>query len=111
MVDLQIDRRTQDVIRSKTVAHNEIVTRTVTPDPTVQAIVDEAKAKSAPIANRPDRHHHRRPRARRRRLGREPLGDVIADAQLAATQANGAQIAITNPGGIRADLTYASVRR
>lgn len=31
---------------------------------------------------------------------------MIADAQLAATQANGAEIAITNPGGIRADLTY-----
>jgi hypothetical protein len=33
---------------------------------------------------------------------------VIADAQLEGTQSNGAQIAITNPGGIRADLTYAS---
>ena len=33
---------------------------------------------------------------------------MIADAQLAATQSNGAQIAITNPGGIRADFTYAS---
>ena len=33
--------------------------------------------------------------------GESPRGDVIADAQLAATQSNNAQIAITNPGGIR----------
>jgi 5'-nucleotidase len=32
------------------------------------------------------------------------LGDVIADSQLAATKAQGAQIAFMNPGGIRADL-------
>ncbi|MBI0446672.1 bifunctional UDP-sugar hydrolase/5'-nucleotidase [Deinococcus sp. DB0503] len=32
------------------------------------------------------------------------LGDVIADAQLAATKSQGAQIAFMNPGGIRANL-------
>ena len=108
VVDLQIDRRTRDVLRSKTVAQNEIVTRTVTPDAAVQAIVDEAKARSAPLANR----QIGRITATLLRTpppggsGETTLGNVIADAQLAATQANGAQIAITNPGGIRADLTY-----
>lgn len=108
VVDLQIDPRSRDVIRSKTVAHNEIVTRDVTPDPTVQAIIDKAVTKSAPLANRQigtitgDLVRAAGP------SGESPLGDVIADAQLAATQANGAQIAITNPGGIRADFTYAS---
>jgi 5'-nucleotidase len=32
---------------------------------------------------------------------------MIADAQLWATQVNGAQIAFMNPGGIRSDLIYA----
>ena len=32
---------------------------------------------------------------------------MIADAQLWATQANGAQIAFMNPGGIRSDLIFA----
>ncbi|MFB9993016.1 bifunctional metallophosphatase/5'-nucleotidase [Deinococcus oregonensis] len=32
------------------------------------------------------------------------LGDVIADAQVFATQAQGTQISLMNPGGIRADL-------
>ncbi|MBA4864617.1 5'-nucleotidase C-terminal domain-containing protein [Streptomyces sp. PSKA54] len=39
------------------------------------------------------------------------LANLVADAQLAATSADdrgGAQIALMNPGGVRADLTYAS---
>ena len=36
--------------------------------------------------------------------GESPLGQVIADAQLAATRDAGAQIALMNPGGIRAAL-------
>ncbi|WP_067496098.1 bifunctional UDP-sugar hydrolase/5'-nucleotidase [Actinoplanes sp. TFC3] len=36
--------------------------------------------------------------------GESPLGDVIADAQLAYTQDSTAQIALMNPGGIRADF-------
>jgi 5'-nucleotidase len=41
--------------------------------------------------------------------GESALGDVIADAQLAYTKAAaGAQIALMNPGGIRASLTWAS---
>jgi 5'-nucleotidase len=43
--------------------------------------------------------------------GESALGDVIADGQLAATTdpaLGGAVVAFMNPGGIRADLTYAS---
>ena len=39
--------------------------------------------------------------------GESPLGDIIADAQLAATTAGasgGAVIAFTNPGGVRTDI-------
>ena len=38
--------------------------------------------------------------------GESALGDVIADAQLAWSQAAGAQIAFMNPGGIRTDLVF-----
>ncbi len=40
-------------------------------------------------------------------LGETTLGDVIADAQLASTSAadkGAAQVALMNPGGVRADL-------
>jgi 5'-nucleotidase len=40
--------------------------------------------------------------------GESALGDVIADAQLAYTQSAGAQLAFMNPGGIRADLSFAT---
>jgi 5'-nucleotidase len=36
--------------------------------------------------------------------GESPLGDLIADAALAATRAQGVQVAFMNPGGIRKDL-------
>jgi len=38
--------------------------------------------------------------------GESPMGDVIADAQLAYTKDAGAQIALMNPGGIRASLAF-----
>ena len=108
VVDLTIDLRTRDVVRDRTVASNQVVTRDVTPDPVVQQLVTDAVTKSAPIANRTvgtisaDLTRVAAP------SGETPLGDVIADGQLAATQANNAQVAITNPGGIRTDLNYAS---
>lgn len=109
-VDLQIDRRTKEVRRDLTTADNHLVTRDVAPDPAAQALVERYKTLAAPIANRQvatitgDLTRSPSP------AGEQPLGDVIADAQLAATdgvQEGGAVAAFMNPGGIRADLTYA----
>ena len=108
VVDLKIDLKTRDVVRSATQADNEIVTRTVTPDPAVAALVADAKAKSAPIANKQVGTITADLPAAGNAAGESLLGDVIADAQLAGTQSNNAVIAMTNPGGIRADLTYKS---
>lgn len=108
VLDLKIDLRTRDVVRAQSKAHNEIVTRDVAPDPAVQKLIDEAKAKAAPIANKQVGTIAADLLKSGPASGETPLGDVIADAQLEATASNSAQIAITNPGGIRADLTYAS---
>lgn len=108
VVDLKLDKRTRDVVRSATRAHNEIVTRDVTPDPAVTALVDQAKAKSGPIANRQIGTITADLPAPGNAAGESSLGDVLADAQLAGTQSNNAVIAMTNPGGIRADLTFKS---
>jgi 5'-nucleotidase len=76
-------------------------------DPKVQAVVNQYVTASAPLANRViGRIQGDLTRAGSPR-GESTLGDVIADAQIAATQpANlgGAQVAFMNPGGIRADL-------
>ncbi|MHA6196939.1 bifunctional metallophosphatase/5'-nucleotidase [Pseudomonas wadenswilerensis] len=37
--------------------------------------------------------------------GESPMGDLIADSQLAATRALGAQVALMNQGGMRMDIT------
>ncbi|HET8661966.1 MAG TPA: bifunctional metallophosphatase/5'-nucleotidase [Micromonosporaceae bacterium] len=76
-------------------------------DPAAKALADKYRTAVAPIANRvvgsitTDIVRDARPN------GESPLGDVIADAQLAYTGSAGAQIALMNPGGIRASLSYA----
>ncbi|MBN6057822.1 bifunctional metallophosphatase/5'-nucleotidase, partial [Nonomuraea sp. RK-328] len=107
-VDLNVDVRTRDVVRSSVVADNHVVTRTVAPDREISDFVGYWKDKVASVANRPvgritaDIPNTAGP------SGETPLGDLIADAQLAATRTGGnAQIALMNPGGVRAPLTYA----
>jgi 5'-nucleotidase len=111
-IDLSIDRRSGDVV-AKT-AENVIVTRDVPADAQVQALVDRYAAIAAPIANEPvgavtadiTRTQETLVGAV---LGESSLGNLIADAQLAATDDEaGAVAAFMNPGGVRADLTYAS---
>jgi 5'-nucleotidase len=76
-------------------------------DPQVAAVVNQYVTAAAPLANqvigRIQGDLTRTPSP----YGEQPLGDVIADAQLVATQPaslGGAQLAFMNPGGIRADL-------
>ncbi|MEU4693323.1 bifunctional metallophosphatase/5'-nucleotidase [Actinoplanes sp. NPDC023714] len=75
-----------------------------TVDPAAKRVADKYRAAVAPIANEivgsitGDIVRTATP------AGESPLGDVIADAQLAYTRSAGAQIALMNPGGIRADL-------
>ncbi|OLM16891.1 MULTISPECIES: bifunctional UDP-sugar hydrolase/5'-nucleotidase [unclassified Pseudonocardia] len=93
-----------DVDRAATTARNEIVSHDVEPDPAAQEIVDRAVAGSAPLAERPvGTLAGPLPRAAAP-SGLSPLGTVIADAHLAASRGDGAQLALTNPGGVRADL-------
>ncbi|MDI6098461.1 bifunctional metallophosphatase/5'-nucleotidase [Actinoplanes sp. NEAU-A12] len=75
-----------------------------TVDAAAKRVADKYRAAVAPIANRlvgsisADIVRTATP------AGESPLGDVIADAQLAYTRGAGARIALMNPGGIRADL-------
>jgi 5'-nucleotidase len=76
-------------------------------DPQVQQVVNQYVTAAAPLANRVIGRIQGDLTRAGSPQGESTLGDVIADAQLAATQpANlgGAQLAFMNPGGIRADL-------
>jgi 5'-nucleotidase len=106
VVDLKIDRRTRDVVRGETKADNKIVTRTVTPDPDVQSVIDLAKQKVGPIASKPVGTISEDIVKLQNAAGESPLGNLIADSQLEATKGNGAVLALMNPGGVRKDLVY-----
>jgi 5'-nucleotidase len=108
-IDLTISRATGDVV-AKT-ANNVIATRTVPEALDLLALVDKYRNLSAPLANRIIGSITADITRSTNAAGESALGDVIADAQLAATapaSLGGAVIAFMNPGGIRADLTYVS---
>ncbi|MFI6457602.1 bifunctional metallophosphatase/5'-nucleotidase [Streptosporangium amethystogenes] len=107
-VDFQVDVKTRDVVRSSVVADNQVVTRTVTPDPDINTFVQTWKDRVAPVANRPIGKITADITNTASASGESSLGNLIADGQLAATRTGGnAQIALMNPGGVRTGLTYA----
>ena len=112
-IDLKLDPATRDVISAR--ADNVIVrTDAFARDPQQTALLDSYDRLAAPIASRPagsiTETLSRTPNA----SGESVLGDIIADAQLAATRAEvngGAVIAFTNPGGVRSDIAEEGRRR
>lgn len=106
VVDLSVDRATGEVNRERTQAFNQVVTHDIAPDPQVAEMVARASTQSDAVAQRPvgavTADITREPGPG----GESPLGNLIADAQLAAARERGAQLALTNPGGIRADLLF-----
>jgi 5'-nucleotidase len=110
-IDLTIDRRTNDVVSAT--ATNNVVTQTVEKDAATTALLARYKALSDPIANRvigtitDDLRSARDTPSGQVPSGEQPMGNVIADAQLEATKASdfGASVvAFMNPGGVRAGL-------
>src|ERR1700731_4573680 len=105
-VDLKLDPAPRDVISAKT--DNVIVRSAVYPsDPQQTALIASYEKLAAPIANRRAGSVAEALSRAPNDAGESALGDVIADAQLAATRADangGAVIAFTNPGGVRSDI-------
>ncbi|GGQ66032.1 bifunctional metallophosphatase/5'-nucleotidase [Couchioplanes azureus] len=75
-----------------------------TVDPKAKKVADKYRTAVAPIANRVVGTITGDIVRTVGANGESPLGDVIADAQLAWTKNDGAQLALMNPGGIRADF-------
>ena len=106
-IDLSLDPLTHDVISAK--ANNVIVrTGVYAKDPEQTALLESYDKLAAPIANCPAGAVTETLSNMPNTAGESKLGDVIADAQLAATRdaaKGGAVIAMTNPGGIRIGVT------
>lgn len=107
-VNMKVDRRTGDVVRSSLRGDNHVVTRDVPPDPRTERFVQTWKERVAEIANRPIGRITADITREPSPSGETALGDLIADAQLASMRDLGAQVAVMNPGGVRTDLTYAA---
>jgi 5'-nucleotidase len=107
-IDLRIDRRSGDVVDAT--AENVIVTRDVARDPAQTALIARYRELLGPIAGR-EVGTAGADITRQQEvlfgttLGESALGNLIADAQLAATDdETGAVAAFMNPGGVRADV-------
>ncbi|CAM5705074.1 MULTISPECIES: bifunctional metallophosphatase/5'-nucleotidase [Streptomyces] len=104
---LTYDRRTGDIARTAVRSANHVVTRDVPRAPDMTDLISRWNTLAAPIGNRPigwisgDINNG----------GTEsPMGDLIADAQLAHGRELDPRtsLALMNPGGVRAGLTYAA---
>src|SRR5699024_4341831 len=114
VADVTIDPGTGDVLRDRVSTFNQTVRHDITPDPAAHALVERATDMASAQAHREVGTVETKLTRETDASGQSTLGNVIADAQLAATRSAGAQVALTNPGGIRADLpadrvTYADV--
>ena len=112
-IDLTIDGPTGAI--SQATAVNRIVTQDVPPEARAKAILDKYTELSAPLANKvigsitDDIRSSRDTPTGQIASGEQPMGDVIADAMLAATAAEdfgGAKAAFMNAGGVRAGLLF-----
>jgi 5'-nucleotidase len=78
-------------------------------DPAVQALVDQYVSASAPLANQVIGKIQGDLTVALNSFGESTIGDVIADAQLAATAPaalGGAKVAFMNPGGVRGGVGF-----
>ncbi|ROP52417.1 bifunctional UDP-sugar hydrolase/5'-nucleotidase [Streptomyces sp. PanSC9] len=104
---LTYDRRTGDIARTAVKSANRVVTRDVPKAQDMTDLIARWNTLAAPIGNRP--------------IGwisgdigntgtESPMGDLIADAQLAHGKELDPKtsLALMNPGGVRAGLTYAA---
>ncbi|PKW08600.1 5'-nucleotidase [Streptomyces sp. 1222.5] len=104
---LTYDRRTGDIARTAVKSANRVVTRDVPKAQDMTDLIARWNTLAAPIGNRP--------------IGwisgdigntgtESPMGDLIADAQLAHGKELDPRtsLALMNPGGVRAGLTYAA---
>jgi len=105
-IDVKLDSVTRDVVGAK--ADNVIVrSGSYAKDPEQTALLEAYDKVAAPIANRRAGTVTATLSRAPNDAGESALGDIIADAQLAATRDardGGAAIALTNPGGIRTDI-------
>jgi 5'-nucleotidase len=108
---LTYDRRSNDIVRTKVASANHLVSRDQAKAKDMTDLIARWNTLAAPISNTPQGFISADINGRGTTTPELPLGDVIADAQLAGmapADKGGAQVAFMNPGGIRSDLVFAA---
>jgi 2',3'-cyclic-nucleotide 2'-phosphodiesterase/3'-nucleotidase len=100
--NLRYDRLLRNINGSTTIV-NTTWNEGVTPDPAIANIVTYYQSQIAPIVNQVKAVTTGPITKTANAAGESPMGNLLTDAQRWKA---GTQIAFTNPGGIRADITY-----
>jgi 5'-nucleotidase len=109
-IDLKLDRHSKDVV--EVAANNVIVTQNVFKADDITQLIDRYTAIAAPLRDRVIGRVSADITRAPDDSGENAAGNLIADAQLAATSAAGTGAAVAafmNPGGVRADLASGDV--
>ena len=103
-IKLSIDPAT-GVVRDVVVRNVPVVPGQYPADPKVAAYLESVKAQSKAALARPVARVAARSTVRKQNdAGESPLGDMIADAVVEATRAQGVQVGFMNVGGMRSDF-------
>ncbi|PJE97469.1 bifunctional metallophosphatase/5'-nucleotidase [Streptomyces carminius] len=108
---MEYDRRTRDIVRTSVEGSNRVVDRERAKAADITELLEFWQTLAAPVANRPIGWIAEDiPSNRATGEPVFPLGELIADAQLAHARELDPEtdLALMNPGGVRADLTYAA---
>ncbi|KUM03251.1 5'-nucleotidase C-terminal domain-containing protein [Chromobacterium subtsugae] len=103
-IDFKLDPATKGFVPGSIQAANRVVSQDIAPRADVASLIQTYQALVAPIANKVVGQASGPLTRASNAAGETTLGDVVADAQLAAGQAQGALAAFMNPGGVRADI-------
>ncbi|MFH8609073.1 bifunctional metallophosphatase/5'-nucleotidase [Streptomyces sp. NPDC018029] len=105
---LTYDRRTKDIVRTSVKSANHVVSREQAKAPDMTSLISRWDKLAAPVANKAVGYISADIPGRGATTPESPLGDLIADAQLAHAKSLDpeADLALMNPGGIRSDLVH-----
>lgn len=110
---LTYDRRTKDIVRTSVLhssprAANHVVSREQAKARDMTSLISRWDKLAAPVANKPVGYISADVPGRGATTPESPLGDLIADAQLAHGKSLDPEtdLALMNPGGIRSDLVH-----
>ncbi|MGW0907168.1 bifunctional metallophosphatase/5'-nucleotidase [Streptomyces sp. NPDC002853] len=105
---LTYDRKTKDIVRTSVKSANHVVSREQAKAPDMTSLISRWDKLAAPVANKPVGYISADIPGRGAGVPEAPLGDLIADAQLAHGKSLDPEtdLALMNPGGIRSDLVF-----